>query len=590
MNDHPANRKMIAKLMFRLLPIQVVLAAAGSVNGIVSGVFASRLLGVDAMSVLGLYAPIQTLLTGIGLMLAGGSVILCAKHMGRNEQAGMQNVFSLDLAVTTGLAVGIAALFLLRGTLGGTGALVRDEALRPLFDRYLLGQAAGVPALLLGVQIPPFLTMENRGRRTMRASLIHIAAHLLLTLLLVVVLDGGIFGLALASSLGLWVFLGVEAAPFLAGRTHMRLTVRSLRWRELGPILRTGAPGALGSGCQAVRGLLVNRLILLFVGSAGLSAFAAADTLLRIVWAFPTGMLAVSRLLMSVSFGEEDRQTLCDIFRVMLRRFVPLMCAVAAVLILAAVPLTRIYYRDPADPVFRMTAAGLRILPLCLPLSVLSTHFSAYGQVSGRPWLAHGLSLLDGVVCAAGFAALLIRPLGMPGTYLAFVLSGAVCLLVVLARARVLGGRFPRSMEELLVLPADFGVPESERLDLTVRSMDEVVQIARHVQDFCLDRGVDPRRAYLAGLSLEEMAGNVVAHGFTKSTRTHAVDVRVVHKNDDVILRLRDDCVPFDPGERQRLAEDSDVTKNIGIRMVFRIARDIQYRYLLGLNVLTIRI
>ena len=127
-------------------------------------------------------------------------------------------------------------------------------------------------------------------------------------------------------------------------------------------------------------------------------------------------------------------------------------------------------------------------------------------------------------------------------------------------------------------------------MDLTVRSMDEVVTISQRVQSFCLERGIDPRRAYLAGLSMEEMAGNVVDHGFVKDSRSHTIDVRVVHKDDDVILRIKDDCVPFDPGERQQLAEGDDITKNIGIRMVFRIARDVQYQNILGLNVLTIRI
>ncbi len=53
---------------------------------------------------------------------------------------------------------------------------------------------------------------------------------------------------------------------------------------------------------------------------------------------------------------------------------------------------------------------------------------------------------------------------------------------------------------------------------------------------------------------------------------------------------LRDDCVPFDPGERQRMTADDDPVKNIGIRMVYRIARDVQYQNMLGMNVLTVRI
>ena len=68
------------------------------------------------------------------------------------------------------------------------------------------------------------------------------------------------------------------------------------------------------------------------------------------------------------------------------------------------------------------------------------------------------------------------------------------------------------------------------------------------------------------------------------------MDVRVVSKKDGIMLRIKDDCKPFDPGELQEIADPPDPTKNIGIRMVFKIARDVQYQNILGLNVLTIRI
>ncbi len=82
--------------------------------------------------------------------------------------------------------------------------------------------------------------------------------------------------------------------------------------------------------------MIVNHLLGVFVGSVGISAFAASDNLLRVFWAVPGGMLAVSRLLISISAGEEDRQTLTDVMRVMLKRFVPIMYTVSAVIILCA--------------------------------------------------------------------------------------------------------------------------------------------------------------------------------------------------------------------------------------------------------------
>jgi hypothetical protein len=49
------NSQMIANLSFRLLPIQILLAAVSAVNGIVSSLFASNFIGTEAMSAIGLY-------------------------------------------------------------------------------------------------------------------------------------------------------------------------------------------------------------------------------------------------------------------------------------------------------------------------------------------------------------------------------------------------------------------------------------------------------------------------------------------------------------------------------------------------------
>ena len=268
----------------------------------------------------------------------------------------------------------------------------------------------------------------------------------------------------------------------------------------------------------------------------------------------------------------------------------PLMGCVSLAVMLGAVPLTRIFYQDPAESVFIMTVWGFRILPLCMPPAVVNMHLACYGQSAGKQGLVHVTALLDGVVCVAGFTALLIPALGMNSVYIANVLNGAVTALVFLGYAWLKNRHFPRSMEELMVIPKDFGASAQERMDLSVRSMEDVVSVAQRVERFCLDRGSARREAYLAGLCMEEMAGNVVEHGFTKDRRRHSADVRVVHKDRDVILRIKDDCVPFDPHERQAMAEGGDAAKNIGIRMVFKTAKDVQYQNILGLNVLTIRI
>ncbi len=72
--------------------------------------------------------------------------------------------------------------------------------------------------------------------------------------------------------------------------------------------------------------------------------------------------------------------------------------------------------------------------------------------------------------------------------------------------------------------------------------------------------------------------------------KKHNLSTRTVVKDEDVILCIKDDCKPFDPVQRQRIAYPEDKTSNIGIRMIYNIAKDFSYQNVLGLNVLTIRI
>ena len=65
----------------------------------------------------------------------------------------------------------------------------------------------------------------------------------------------------------------------------------------------------------------------------------------------------------------------------------------------------------------------------------------------------------------------------------------------------------------------------------------------------------------------EEMAGNVVTHGFSDTGKKHAVDIRVVYKDNELTLRIRDNCKSFDPSEHAK-SKDSEDVGNIGIRLV----------------------
>ena len=584
-----ADRRLLTGLFFRLLPYQVLLIVINAVNGIVDSLYASNAIGKAAMSAIGLYGPFNHFLYAASIMLVSGSQVLFGRYVSR-EQERIRGLFSTDLLISAAVSVLASAALTLGVVTGLTRLMVSQQPDLDMFNRYILGQAVGIPALVLGQQLFAFLSLENRTGRTMAASIVCFAANAVLDHLFVVVIPMGTFGLGLSSSVASWLFLAVQAAYYLRRKAAWNFSPGSLSREEGAQIVRLGYPGALSRFLEMFRCFIVNYLILKYVGSAGLSSFAASNSLLAVIWAVPFGMVAVVRMLLSISVGEEDRRSLVDAMRIILSRGALIVCAIAALLILLAEPLTQLFYRDPADPVYHMTVMGFRLLPLCMPPAVLSLSFCAYAQTIRREKLAVVLPVVDGMAGVVVCSLLLIPVMKMNGLYVSNILNGALCFLVVFAAAWKSLGRIPRNLEDLMAIPEGFGVGEDERLDITVRELDQVVNVSQQVIDFCTAGGVDRRRAFFAGLCMEEMAGNVVEHGFAGDRKPHSADIRVVRSGEEIILRIRDNCRAFDPAERAKLSEADDGGKNAGIRLVYRIAREVDYKNLLGLNVLTIRI
>ena len=458
-----------------------------------------------------------------------------------------------------------------------------------MFNSYILGQAIGIPALVLGQQLFSFLSLENQKKLTMAASIACFAVNALLDHVFIVILNMGIFGLGLSSAISMWVFLGIQAVYYLKGKSEWKFSLRECRWSDTGKIFLRGYPGALSRFVEMFRCLIVNALILQYVGNVGISSFAASNSLLAVIWAIPFGMVAVSRMLFSISVGEEDRKSLINVFRIVMTKGMMLMAVIIALLILGAEPLTRLFYRDPSDPVYTMTVMGFRLLPLCMPLAVVSLHFASFAQTAEKKVMSIVLPVCDGMIGVVLFSFILIPPLKMNGLYIANILNGVLCALVIFAGAWISRKKIPQTLEEIMDIPARIGVDADARIDISVQKIEEVQDVSHQIIDFCKQRGIDGRRAYFAGLCMEEMAGNVVAHGFVKDSKEHSVDIRVIHKDDAIIMRIRDNCVVFDPYSRMA-SESGDSWRNIGIKMVYSIASEINYQNLLGMNVLTIRI
>ncbi len=580
------DTKMISGLFFKLLPVQILLVAIGSINSLIDGAMAGHYIGPIAMAMIGLYAPAVKIIETINAVLLGGSQILCGQFLGKNQIDRTRSVFSLDMTVLVLLsavftAVSVLAPRMIGGILGADGETMQGLA------AYIVGMAPGILPWIMSMQLTAFLQLEQQQNRTYAGIAVMAAANIGLDYLFVCVLHMGMLGLGLATSLSNWAVLLVLGSYYFGGKAVISFRWAGILWSDLKDIVKIGFPGAIVTFCLAVRGVVLNTMLLRCAGNDGVSALSALNTCGGLLYAASAGLGAATRLLCSIYIGEEDRTSLVIVMRTALLRGTALVCGAAALVFVLAGPITGIFFDDPASNVYRLTVLLFRIYPFCMPLTAINVIMVNYFQSASRMKIVHILSVLDGLAGTVLSSLVLAPVMGAAGIWIAHVLNGIYTLIAAFMHARLVNGTFPRSVEELLAIPDTFGVAEDQRLSISIHNEQEVTDTARLVMDFCRRIGIDPKHAVYAGLCMEEMAGNIVQHGFPDGKK-HLVDVRVVNRTDGLLLRIKDDCRAFDPKEKLALIDPEDVTHNIGLRMTARFAREMSYSNVLGLNVLTI--
>ena len=85
----------------------------------------------------------------------------------------------------------------------------------------------------------------------------------------------------------------------------------------------------------------------------------------------------------------------------------------------------------------------------------------------------------------------------------------------------------------------------------------------------------------MIGLSSEEMISNIIKYGY-KNKKQNFIDVNLKKIDNTLILRIRDDGMPFDPTKYE--VDNDQIYTTSGIKLVESITNKMQYMRILNLN------
>ena len=583
---------MVKKIFGQMLITQIVSSMTVMICMLVDSILIGRFLGINSMTAYGLTTPVLLVFVSIGSVLSAGVQVMCGKTMGSGDRQGTNETFSISFTTAAVIAiVGVILVVTLIGplcTMLGAGQAVPDNEVFFLTKDYLFGFIIGAPAFILAQIMVPYMQMSGNRLRLVIAVSALTVGDIIFDLLNVFVFHGGTLGMGLASSLSYYLAFFIGGAYFLKKDCMFRFTRKGLRWNRLLEMFKHGIPTAINQVSLVLLVFFFNKMLLEVGGNLAVAAYSVISTMSNICYSFGGGIGAVALMLAAIFYGDEDRESLYEVVRTMVRKSIVIDTTVVAVLLAASPLLVKMFLTDNVAAT-DMATLGLRLFSLSLLFSAVNVSFKNYYQGVRQMFLAQLIAFTESFFFPVLSAFLLSRVLGTTGVWLGWLCGEILTLVTFSGIVWKRSGKVGFAARNYAMLPEDLGARDEDCLDLKVENLAEAMDASMQAEAFCKAHGLPARETMLIPLCIEEMVTNIVDHGFTKDQRTdHRIEVRLMLKEEKRLIRIRDNCVNFDPIEYVKLHEADDPTSRFGIRMIMKMVKDANYVSSLGLNNLTL--
>ena len=589
------NGEIIENTFYSQTAAYVAVSVTATLGSLIDGIIIGQYLGENAVAAFGIVNPLLVILALIGAVLSIGARSKFVNLMGAGKTKEAQNVFSLACVLSAGIAA-VTAIVVIAFSKPITvllGASNNAALLLPKARAYMVGVAIGIPVKNLICVLQAFLPIDNDRRLPVIASFIMAVTNILLDLAVVFVFRGDTFEMGLVTSVSYAAALLIFMTHFSKKDTFLKLSFKNIVWNDAKELLAEGIPTGMHSIGHMLRGVFMNRLLAFVASSAAIAAYSVYGQTEALLVPLAAGIADTVSALAGVLMGEENHPMIKKLLSTSVRANFFLTLSLSVISWIFAPKLAACFIKGNSDA-FKMSVRAIRAYSAGLTLHGLNLIYQDYMNGIGKT----GLSAASGFLTECGFlvicAAVMVNQFGADGVWYAFPAAQILLLIyfavTVVFESRRLAIRRGGILNRIILLPDSFDAAEKDCMDCSIATMDEVSKLSKEVWHFCEEHGCDERRKYLMSLAIEEMAGNIIEHGFSKDKKAHNIDVRVIHKDDDYIIRIRDDCLIFDPVNQLKLYSDEDITHHIGLRMIIGMAKDVRYTSVLKLNNLFIRV
>ena len=542
---------------------------AGNICLFVDGLIVSFLLGAGNLSAIQLVAPVITFVNLIYWMIGLGGSVLCSVAKAEFDEEKSNSYFSVAIISLIVIGILIAVFGCIFSQPIAEFLCASQPALIPDVTQFFVSVIIGMPFLCYMMSLSYFIRADGIPTLPFRAILLANIINILFDFIYIKFFNLGIGGAALATTTG--YFMGSVFISYYFFKPERTLQFMKLKaGKFFGFLKRIVASGFSSSSTQlylTLKLFIINILLGVYLGQAGLVAFSICYNSLFILYIFLIGTAQTMSPIVSVYFKEEDFSGVDYIIKKSLKIVLASSFALSVLFIVYPQSLLMLYsVKNPEHVPVVLNA--LRIFAISYAGTAITFLYTFYSQAIQKNKLSTLISLLEGFVLPIGLAFILSFAIGGNGIWISFALAELGTILFIYAYSRYINKKTDGEYTGFFINKHN----DDTVFEYTINSsIEEAVKLSSQVQDYIKDT----KTGTVVSLAIEEMLVNIIN---TNKNDNDTIDVIVRDNSDNILISIKDTGIDFNPViENENLEFDN-------ISVLNKIADKIDYSRVLGLN------
>ncbi len=569
------NSKLINKKFIQYLIPSILMIFAMQFGSLIDGILVGNMIGNDALSATALVVPILYVIQLPGFALGIGGSIVIANFLGKRDLVSAKKAFSISLIIGTGISLLFTII-----------AFPVSKPLASLFSidlldysyQYILGYLLTDPFIALALMLGSFMAVDNNPRLSSALFIVSNIAKVGLEVLFIYTFKSwATFGAAISTGVGYLVGLLTVILYVRSSKRNLTFSF-NIKGSGFKGIVRSSSTTALNMALTAIQSIIVNIFIgRLITEPIELITFGLVANMVFLFDLACGGIINIIPTICGIFYGEKDFYSL----KKLTRKIFFINVGVTAVLTAIIAVFPNFYslifgYPNPTNPDYTFRILRLYLISF-IPYEISKFSMEYYPSIEKNlPSLV--TVLLRELIIVLPVTLGLLFTMGLEGYVLACAITEITTVIITYAFILIYEKVKKKNCHGIFM----FEKEDYKTFDVSITNeLDNASIISEQLSKFALENGVPNRESQIVGLACEEMVDNIVEFGYKKEKRNY-IDVSLKINNDLLLLRVRDDGVPFDPTKSQK--EENEEYSTNGIELISKMVTKMSYMRVLSLN------